>query len=161
MLGSNTNAKDNSDLPGPASVATGMSLVIDTSDAPEPICVLMGWLDQQGFRVTAHESAGRNNQFAEYVAGRRRVKVTADRGEWSLGLGLVGWGESYDPDEWEAWLDGRPLVDASALERQVAFITKRWALAIDRASRHPDAEAQVRAIGADYVERRFGWRGDG
>jgi hypothetical protein len=135
--------------------------MIDASDAPEPIRALVAWLDQQGFSATAHESTCRHNQFAEYVSGRRRIKVTADRGEWSFGLGLVDWRETYDPDEWEAWFDDRPLVDASELERQVDFITRRWALAVDRALQDPEAEAQVRSTGADYVERRFGWRLDG
>lgn len=131
--------------------------MLDLSLAPNAIADLVNWLSDRDFRVTDEQESGRNNQYAIFVAGDRTVKVTASRGEWSLGIGLSG--RTFHPEQWEAWLDGYPLAgDLASIEHQVEFITGRWDIAVERVREHPGAEEEVAAIGDDWVERRFGFR---
>lgn len=120
---------------------------------------LLQWVHNEGFVITKKQRDGVNDQFAEYSDGRRLVDLTVDRGDWSIGIGLVGMQDTYHPDEWEAStgrfdLAGQP----SDLERQVGFITSEWAEAISMTRKDQAAEAQIRAIGVDFMRRRFGER---
>ena len=67
---------------------------------------------------------------------------------------------TFHPDEWEAWLERRPLRrQLSDLDHQVGFITQRWLYAAYVAATDvAAAEVALESIGLDWVEWRFGWR---
>jgi hypothetical protein len=135
--------------------------VLDLAAAPPSVQRLGEWLNAEGFVVSREQHSGVNNRYAELRDESRRVELTTDRGDWSLAIGIVGMSDTYHPDEWEAWLDGFELAgDLSSLDHQVEFIIERWGEAIAAARMLDDAEAQIRAIGVDYVRRRFGARGE-
>lgn len=131
--------------------------MLDLALAPPAVRRLVEWLLAEGFLLKHEQRAGVSNQFVKF--GRRAlvVDVTADRGDWSVGIGLDTMSDTYHPDEWEAWLDRFELAgELSDLEHQVEFVTTRWVDAAMSAQRLSDAEQQIRAIGIDYVRRRFG-----
>jgi hypothetical protein len=130
--------------------------MIDLSLAPDPISHLVKWLGDRGFVIVEERSSGQNNQYAIFSADDLTVKVTVSQGDWSLGIGLQG--RTFHPDQWEAWFDGYPLAgDLADLEPQVDFIVHRWEKAVERARASAGSEAEIAAIGDDWVERRFGF----
>ena len=134
-----------------------MISVLDLRSAPSAIDRLVKWLTDSGFTVTEERASDRNNQFAVFTGGDRTVKVTASRGEWSLGIGISG--ITFHPEQWEAWLEGYPLAgDLATIEQQVEFITQRWDTAVQQLRENHGAEEEIAAIGDDWVERRFGFR---
>lgn len=134
-------------------------MAIDREAAPEVIGKLLDWLSDEGFAVVAQQASGRANQFARFTGADRVVTITADRGAWSLSAGLEGMDSEFHPDEWEAWLDGFDLAgELSTLEHQVDFLTSRWSCALAAARTIAHAEDEIRAIGRDYMYRRFGFR---
>jgi hypothetical protein len=131
--------------------------VLDLSLAPGAIARLVEWLLGNGYEVTEQRSSDPNNQYTIFAAGDLLVKVSATRGEWSLGIGM--WGQTFHPQQWEAWPDGYPLAgDLNSIDRQVEFISQRWGTAVDQARDLPEAKTEVTAIGDDWVKRRFGFR---
>jgi hypothetical protein len=130
---------------------------LDVTAAPAAITKLLSWLVGQGFTLAEERFSDRGNQYGTYMKQDRVVTITATRGEWSLGLGM--WGQIFHPEQWEAWLDGYPLAgELSGLDQQVAFITHRWEVAIERDQERPEAQAEVAEIGDDWVQRQFGFR---
>ncbi len=131
--------------------------MLDTTSAPTAIPKLVAWLHEKGFELGAERSSDRGNQYAVYFKQDQLVKITASRGEWSLGIGMRG--QTFHPEQWEAWLDGYPLNDELAgLDRQVDFITQRWDVAAGQARERAGADAEIAKIGDDWVQRRFGFR---
>ena len=135
--------------------------MLELAEAPDSILRLVRWLGEHGL-ATAHEQAnGRFNQHAVWVGDSLRVELTQDRGVWSVSIGSPTMSETFHPDEFEAWIDGFPLAgDLSGLDHQVEFITERWAEVETALQSSADAESELRAIGQDYVRRRFGEPGD-
>jgi hypothetical protein len=131
--------------------------MLDLSIAPDPVCRLVGWLGENGLKVRSEQADGSLNQHAVWENDSLRVEVTADRGDWSVAIGTPNMSETFHPDEFEAWIDGFPLAgDLSDLDHQVEFITSRWSQVRAAVVGAPRAEDEVRAIGQDYVRRRFG-----
>lgn len=131
--------------------------MLDLTSAPPAVGRLVEWLTAQRFDLDREQLGGINNQFARFRRTPLVVEVTADRGDWSVGIGLDTMNATFHPDEWEAWHDHFELAgDLSDLDHQVEFITRRWAGVAGSATRRSGAEAQIRAIGVDFVRRRFG-----
>ena len=131
--------------------------MIELADAPDPVRRLVRWLNERGLEIATEQTGGRFNQHAVWVGGSIRVELTQDRGVWSVAVGSPTMSATYHPDEFEAWIDGFPLAgDLSDLDHQVEFITERWAEVEAALQLSGDAEGALRAIGQDYVRRRFG-----
>lgn len=129
--------------------------MMDVSEAPSAIRDLLTWLLGRGFQVSEARVCDPVNQDVVFVSGDRTVRIHATSGDWVLGIGLYG--ETFHPEQWEAWLDGAPLAgDLDDLYHQVAFIAYRWQAAIERFREHPDAGREIRAIGDEWAWRRFG-----
>jgi hypothetical protein len=131
--------------------------MLDLISAPSSVHRLVKWLLNEGFRLEREQLGGTNNQFARFCRSPHVVEVTADRGDWSISIGLESMSATYHPDEWEAWHGHFDLAgDLSDLDHQIDFVTKRWFEVAANAGHGSDAEAQIRAIGVDFVRRRFG-----
>ncbi len=131
--------------------------MLDLSSAPPAIPKLISWLLTKGFVLSEERSSDRSNQYALYLKRDQLVKITASRGEWSLGIGM--WGQTVHPEQWEAWLEGYPLAgELAGLDQQVDFITRRWEAAIEQAQERDGAQSEIAEIGDDWVQRRFGFR---
>ena len=131
--------------------------MLELTSAPPTVGRLVEWLTAQRFDLEREQLSGINNQFARFRRTPLVVEITADRGDWSVGLGLDTMDATYHPDEWEAWHNHVELAgDLSDIDHQVEFITTQWAGVAGRAMRRSDAEPQIRAIGVDFVRRRFG-----
>ena len=137
--------------------------MIESSNARSSLCGLREWLFSHELLCVRVQSNLGHEQYIELTSDELRVEITLDRGEWSIGLGLLGMDHTYHPDEWEAWFDHVPLPwHLSDLDHQVAFIRNRWLAAAALArSDVPAAESELEAIGLDWVESRFGWRPSG
>lgn len=131
-------------------------IMLDLSRAPARVRQLLAWLVDQDFQVTGEEIGDSFNQNVIFTADDRTVRVNATRGDWALGIGLGG--ETFHPEQWEAWLDDYPLAgDLADLDHQVGFIVHRWQTAIEQACERPGAIDEIRAIGDDWVFRKFGF----
>ena len=131
--------------------------MLDLISAPTSVHRLVEWLLNEGFHLEREQLGGTNSQFARFSRRPLVVEVTADRGDWSIGIGLEFMSALYHADEWEAWHGHFELAgDLSDLDHQVDFVTTRWPEVAASAGRSADAEAQIRAIGVDFVRRRFG-----
>lgn len=131
--------------------------MLDLISAPTSVHRLVEWLLNEGFRLEREQLGGTNNQFARFCRSPLVVEVTADRGDWSIGIGLGSMSATYHPDEWEAWHGRFDLAgDLSDLDHQIDFVTTRWLEVAADAGHSSDTEAQIRAIGVDFVRRRFG-----
>jgi hypothetical protein len=131
--------------------------MLDLTSASPSVHRLVEWLLNEVFRLEREQIGGTNNQFARFRRSPLVVDVTADRGDWSIGIGLESMSATYHPDEWEAWQDNFDLADdLSDLDHQIDFVTTRWPDIAANAGHSADAEAQIRAIGVDFVRRRFG-----
>lgn len=136
-------------------------MTLDLTAAPDSVRRLVMWLDANGLETAHEEMGGPFNQYAVWVGDSLRVEVTQDRGVWSVAVGTPTMSETFHPDEFEAWIDGFLLAgDLSDLDHQVKFITMRWAEVEAALRASPDAESELRAIGQDFVRRRFGEPGD-
>jgi hypothetical protein len=121
---------------------------------------LRRWLSANAFREVDDAAATARYEATRTLSDTRRVDISFDGGAWSLSLGVSGMANTYHPDEWEAWLDRQPLKwRLSEVEHQVDFIVHRWMHAVELALADVAvAEAEMKAIGLEWVERRFGWR---
>jgi hypothetical protein len=138
--------------------------MIDISNTQSSLRFLQEWLAANEFRkICSQQALVTSDDYIEWVSHTLRVEIRSERGEWYLGLGLLVMNNTFHPDEWEAWLDRRPLNrHLSDLDHQVDFITRRWMYAADLAVADVvTTEAALMAIGIDWVERRFGWRPNG
>lgn len=131
--------------------------MLDLISAPPSVHRLVEWLRNERFRLEHEQLGGTNNQFARFCRSPLVVEITADRGDWSIGIGLESMSATYHPDEWEAWHGHFDLAgDLSDLDHQIDFVTARWPAVAANARHSSDAEAQIRAIGVDFVRRRLG-----
>lgn len=131
--------------------------MLDLISAPTSVHRLVEWLLNEDFRLEREQLGGTNNQFVRFCRSPLVVEITVDRGDWSIGIGLESMSATYHPDEWEAWDGLFDLTgDLSDLDHQTDFVTTRWSEVASNARHTPDAEAHIRAIGVDYVRRRFG-----
>lgn len=136
--------------------------MLDLISAPTSVHRLVEWLLRERFRLEREQLGGVNNQFARFRRSPHVVEITADRGDWSIGIGLESMSATYHSDEWEAWHGHFDLAgDLSDLDHQIDFVTTLWPEVAANAQHSSDAEAQIRAIGVDFVRRRFGeWSAD-
>jgi hypothetical protein len=131
--------------------------MLDLTEAPPEILRLMDWLETEGFAPRAEFVRDHFDQLAKFWAGERPVELMTDRGEWEIRLGSSEMVSSFPPDMWEAWLRRSDLAgDPETLEHQVDFVMGDWSRALALARDTRDAEAQIRALGDDWVRRTFG-----
>jgi hypothetical protein len=94
------------------------------TELPEPLAALAATLEAQGFAVDEQppnrESFG--DQLITFEDERLRVRVTRDRGQWTIELGHPSWENVYDPDVWRAALEGTDPTEPSTLEEQAAYV---------------------------------------
>lgn len=99
----------------------------DLSFAPEPIRTLVAGLEREGFTLVSEEGSGPVNRLLELRREACSLRITADRGEWWIELGGPTLGDWFDPDVWEACLDGLPVqMEPAELEDRVEFVSRRW-----------------------------------
>jgi hypothetical protein len=111
---------------------------------PPALDALDAWLRDQGFAV-----AERGPQVA-YTRAPLAVTMTADRGEWTVEIGHVGWpDEGYDVEVWSAALDQTaPPAVPTSLEVQADMLRDRLPAIAGR----EDLREQLSAI-ADARDR--------
>lgn len=131
--------------------------MLDLSHAPAPILRLVVWLQGRGFQQIDERQSDPANLYVLFANDSRQVKITASRGDWSLGIGIAG--RTFHPEQWEAWLKGQRLPEVLGnLDQQVDFITTSWDFALEVARLRPQTEDEIERIGDDWVERRLGFR---
>jgi hypothetical protein len=133
--------------------------VLDVSNAPPAIKDLAGWLADEGFITVRETISDPGNQDVFFESRGRIVHLNATRGDWIIGIGLYGMATTFHPDTWESWIAQVPSPDeGSDFAHRVDYIKGNWSAAIELATFDPDAEAQLKALDDDWVERRFGFR---
>ena len=88
-----------------------------------PLAALATTLEERGFAVDEQppsESFG--DQLITFADERLRVRLTRDRGQWTIELGHPGWDDVYDPDVWRAALERADPTNPSPLEDQAAYV---------------------------------------
>ena len=94
------------------------------TELPESLAALAARLQERGFAVDEQppdrESFG--DQVITFADERLRVRLTRDRGRWTIELGHPAWEVLYDPDVWRAALEGADPTQPSALEEQAAAV---------------------------------------
>lgn len=102
-------------------------MTADLSQAPRPIRALAERLSEDGFTLTSQEGGGVVNRLLEFQRESCSVRISADRGEWWIEVGGPTIGDWFDPDVWEACLDGVPVqIEPTELEERVEFVCQRW-----------------------------------
>jgi hypothetical protein len=78
------------------------------------------------------------------------VEITADRGEWTIGLKMIGMARFIDLSVWNSYLHGSAISDLD-LVSEARFV----AGALDEAARavaeHGEVEGELRALDREYV----------
>ena len=99
---------------------------MDLSDLPEEVRVLLFDLQREGFAMVSRRGSTVDG-LIEIQNGHCAVRVSVDRGQWSLELGGHAVGGWYDPNLWQACLDDVPVSrEVPDLDFQIAFIRLRW-----------------------------------
>lgn len=124
--------------------------------APLAVVELVARLQRNGFRQVDDQKLDSGNQHAVFEDGTTRVVVNAHRGDWSLGIGLVDFADTFHPDIWETYLDGSPVEGVTSLDHQAAFVERRWAAALQAAATDRQCEAKLQAIDQEYVRHFLG-----
>jgi hypothetical protein len=97
------------------------------SDAPGDIPILAEFLLGEGFKIDSNRGEGSANCVLEFQRHTCGVRVGADRGRWWVELGPGSPTNWFDPDLWEACLDGGSVrSEPSGLEKQISFVMRRW-----------------------------------
>ena len=125
------------------------------TELPEPLAALAARLQEKGFAVDEQppsESFG--DQLITFADERLRVRLTRDRGQWTIELGHPTWEDVYDPDVWRAALEGADPTQPT-LEEQAAYVT--GALDTRRATRRcASASTRSRSRARASGSARFG-----
>jgi hypothetical protein len=104
-----------------------MTTMLDLAVAPDSIHRLVRWLDSNQFQIDAERTEGLNHQFGMFRSAGLVVRITADRGDWSVGLATQEMYETHTVDGWRAWSYRQPLAgEPSPLDEQVRFIVTEW-----------------------------------
>lgn len=127
---------------------------MDLSELPSTIKTLFNWLEKTGFTILEERREDSHNQLVVLDREGARVRLLADRSEWSIALSF-SLGEWTHPDVWEAYLDQFPLAgDLSNLDHQVQFLQERMHEMI--AAANTTVEKELRRIDEEYMRRRLG-----
>jgi hypothetical protein len=100
---------------------------IDLTQAPRAIQSLAAFLEQAGFTPRTKRGDGAVNRLLVLELGELGVRFVADRGQWWIEAGAASGSAWFDPDVWEACLDGTPVrIEPSPATDQADFVRRRW-----------------------------------
>lgn len=93
----------------------------------DPLAALAARLEQEGFAADERppDLASFGDQVITLAAADLRVRLTRERGTWSIELGHPAWEELYDPDLWRAALEGTDPSEPTPLDAQAAYVRDR------------------------------------
>lgn len=131
----------------------------DWERAPEEVLRLVTDLRANGF--TVHSSRVRNvvQQVYELRDGSATVavRISVDRGPWTIELGRAGTDDLFGPDLWAAHLDGRPIGTDMSLSEMADFVRHRTADVVQAARRDPQLAGRLRRTREAWVRAQLGW----
>lgn len=94
------------------------------TDIPDDVAALIATLEEHGFtRGSELVGTGFGDHSIELDRAPIAVRITSDRGRWTIELTHRKWDEWFDPDVWRACLEDRkPPDEPRSLGDQSAFI---------------------------------------
>ena len=123
----------------------------------DPLAALAGRLEQEGFAADERppDLANFGDQVITLAADDLRVRLTRERGTWSIELGHPAWEEVYDPDIWRAALEGTDPTEPATLDAQAAYVDDRLD-ALRSAARDPALRERLDEIAVARADLWFG-----
>jgi hypothetical protein len=123
---------------------------------PASIDALINHLTSSGFQLVHEDRGGMGGVLLVYEGSvddlPATVEITADRGQWQVGVKFDAMRKAVLPEVWTAYLDGGDAHDMP-VDDQATFIRDRLHDAAAAFRRDPEADNKLTAIGRAYADR--------
>lgn len=135
--------------------------------APRRLEDLREWLIASGFRTTSDVRGGMGGLQLSMIgqvphrpdSPLAEIEITADRSDWAVALRFEGMTRFINAAVWAAYVVGSP-VGAPDPVSGASFLVAHLADAADSFMDHKSAEADLIALGADYMRGRYRFLSD-